>query len=316
MLSQKAVFMSNLRFRRAAGGSRAFTLIELLVVIAIIAVLTALLLPAVQQARESARRTGCRNSLKQIGLALLNYESAHRIFPPASTSIIDYGVWSANATDYHLHGWASLILPQLDQASVYKQVNYNVSALSPLNFGPAAQRLAVYRCPSFSGSDYSLEPQYVKLSPQFAIRNFVAMGATTIGNLWKMPDGVIYHGSRTALEDIRDGATNTLLIAETREQNASVWIDGGTSSLTSRRYDDANPPSYANTEIALNAYPYYKSGGQGIDCLWGPSSSHSGGGHHLKADGSVHFISQNIAPIVYDSLTTRAGGEPLNSNSY
>jgi prepilin-type N-terminal cleavage/methylation domain-containing protein len=308
--------MQGLGFSRNSRSARAFTLIELLVVIAIIAVLVALLLPAVQQAREAARRTGCRNSLKQIGLALLNYESAHRVFPPGSTSIIDYGVWSTDPTQYHLHSWASLILPQLDQSTVYKQVNYDVSALHVANYGPASQRLAVYRCPSFSGTDYSLEPLYVKLSPQYAIRNYVALGATTVGNLWKSPDGIIYPGSRTQMNDIRDGSSSTLLIAETREQNASVWIDGGVASLTSRGFDDANPPTYASTQIALNAHPYYISGGQGIDSMWGPSSSHSGGAHHLFGDGGVRFISQHINPIVYDSLTTRAGGEPVSNSAY
>lgn len=308
--------MQDAEFCNRPRSMRGFTLIELLVVIAIIAVLVALLLPAVQQARETARRTGCRNSLKQIALAVVNYEAAHRIFPPGSTSIIDYGVWSSNPAEFHLHGWASLILPQLDQAAAFKQVNYNVSALDPLNYAAASQRLPVYRCPSFSGKDYSQEPLYVKLSPVYAIRNYVSLGATTVGNLWKMPDGVIYPGSRTRLDDIRDGASNTLMFSETREQNAAVWIDGGTASLTSRAYDDGNAPSYANEKIALNAYPYYNSAGQGIDCLWGPSSMHGGGAHHSFGDGSVRFLSDQINPFVYDSLTSRAGGEPVPANSY
>ncbi|MFO0919296.1 MAG: DUF1559 domain-containing protein, partial [Planctomycetaceae bacterium] len=127
----------------------AFTLIELLVVISIIAILLALLLPAVQQAREAARRTACRNNLKQIGLALHNYESAFGTFPAGSTSIIDYGVWSTDPSQYHLHSWASLILPQLDQSNLYNQVNYNVSALDALNVVAASQKIAVYRCPSY-----------------------------------------------------------------------------------------------------------------------------------------------------------------------
>jgi prepilin-type N-terminal cleavage/methylation domain-containing protein len=295
---------------------RGFTLIELLVVIAIIAVLIALLLPAVQQARESARRAACRNSLKQIGLALHNYESSFTTFPPGSTSMIDYGVWSSNPAEYHLQSWASLILPNLDQSALYNQVNYNVSALDPINYAVAAQRIAAYRCASFSGGDYSQDPLYTQRSPRFAIRNYVALGATTVGKLWKEPDGVFYAISRTRVADIPDGTSSTLFVAETREQNAAVWIDGGTASLTSRRYDDSNPPSYAADAISLNYNPYYPAAGQGIDSLWGPSSQHTGGAQHLFGDGSVRFISQNINYLVYDALTTRAGGEVLDGSAY
>ncbi len=295
---------------------RGFTLIELLVVIAIIAILVALLLPAVQQARESARRAACRNSLKQIGLALHNYEAMCKIFPPGSTSVLDYGVWSSKPAEYHLHSWASMLLPFLDQAALYNQINYNVSALDPKNYLTAAQRIAAYRCASFRGHDYSREPLYTALSPTFAIRNYVAMGATTVGKLWKEPDGVMYATSDTRMSDIRDGTSSTLFVAETREENASVWIDGGTASLTSRRYDDSNPPSYATNQVSLNYSPYYVSAGQGIDSLWGPSSVHTGGAHHLFGDGGVRFISQSINAAVYDALTTRSGGEPVDNNAY
>lgn len=223
--------------------------------------------------------------------------------------MIDYGIWSSNPSQYHLHSWASLLLPYLDQASLYHRVNYQVSALDPLNYGVAAQRLPIYRCPSFSGNDYSQEPLYVALSPALAIRNYVALGSTTVGNLWKSPDGAIYAQSRTRVADIPDGTSSTILIAETREQNASVWIDGGVGMTTAHRYDDANAPSYAAPEISLNYQPYYNAAGQGVDMRWGPSSMHTGGAHHLYGDGSVHFLSQNISLAVYDALTTRAGGE-------
>ena len=295
--------------------SRGFTLIELLVVIAIIAALIALLLPAVQQAREAARRTGCRNNLKQIGLALHNYLSSFTIFPPGSTSTIDYGVWSSNPSDYHLHSWASLILPNLDQGNLYNQVNYNVSALDAVNVAAASQQIAAYRCPSYNGNLFSQEPKYVALSPTYAIRNYVAIGATTVGNLWKNPDGVIYSKSTTRMADITDGSSFTVLIAETREQNAAVWIDGGTASLTSRRYDDSNAPSYSAGEIAINYTPYYNSAGQGIDCLWAASSLHAGGALHLFGDGSVRFLSQHINASTYDALVTRAGGETVDGGS-
>lgn len=298
--------------KRRAG----FTLIELLVVIAVIAVLIALLLPAVQQAREAARRASCRNNLKQIGLALHNYISSFQCLPPGSTSQIDYGVWNSNPAQYHLHSWASLILPQLDQANLYNQVNYNISALNPQNAAAASQKITAYRCVSFTGLDYSQDPSYVALSPRYAIRNYVAIGATTVGNLWKQPDGAIYARSTTRPTDIVDGMSQTVLVAESREQNASVWIDGGTASLTSRNYDDSNPPSYSGGLSALNFTPYYTAAGQGIDCLWAASSFHTGGAHHLLGDGSVRFLAQNLDATVYDALVTRAGAETITNNSF
>ena len=216
--------MPSLARRRSTVLRPGFTLMELLVVITLIAILVALLLPAVQQAREMARQTACRNNLKQIGLALHNYERTFRKFPPGSTSKIDYGVWTSNPSQFHLHSWASLILPNLDQANLHKQVNYNVSALDALNVVAAAQKIAVYRCPTYSGKDFSQEPLYVQLSAKYALRNYVAIGATTIGNLWKNPDGVIYPQSNTRMEDIRDGTSSTVLVGETREQNAAVRV--------------------------------------------------------------------------------------------
>lgn len=284
-----------------------FTLIEMIIVIAIIAILLSLLLPAVQLAREAARQTTCRNNLKQIGLALHNYVGGFGVFPPSSTSPIDYGIWNSNPTEYHLQSWASLILPRLDQGNLYNKVNFNASALAAVNVPVAAQKIDVYRCPSYTGADFSKEPLYVAISPKFAIRNYVAIGATTIGNLWKQPDGVIFPLSNMGFRDISDGTSNTLLIAETREPNASVWIDGGTASLTSRQYDDGNAPSYAGTHTALNFTPYYPSGGQGIDCLWAASSMHSGGANHLFADGSVRFITNQLDARAYDSMVTRSG---------
>src|SRR5579863_58210 len=143
---RKAAFM-----RRRSG----FTLVELLVVIAIIAILIAILLPAVQQVREAARYTSCRNNMKQIGLALHNYSDVNRCLPPSSTSRIDLGVWSPEPKQYHLHSWASLILPFLEQQTLQNQVNYNVSALDPLNQQVASQPIGAYRCPSYTGSTYS-----------------------------------------------------------------------------------------------------------------------------------------------------------------
>src|SRR5262245_12875336 len=94
------------------------TLVELLVVIAIIGLLVSLLLPAVQAARESARRTSCSNNLRQIGIALSNYESVYKLFPPSSTSDVEQGAWLLHPELRHIHSWLSLILPQLEQSNL------------------------------------------------------------------------------------------------------------------------------------------------------------------------------------------------------
>src|SRR5580692_3978660 len=129
--------------------ARGFTLVELLVVIGVICVLIALLLPAVQQVREAARRTQCRNNLKQIGLAFHNYSNVNRVLPPSSTSRIDLGVWSPEPTQYALHSWAGMLLPFVELSTIVLQVNYDVSALDPLNKKAASQPIPVYRCPSY-----------------------------------------------------------------------------------------------------------------------------------------------------------------------
>lgn len=296
-----------------------FTLIELLVVIAIIAILIALLLPAVQQAREAARRTQCKNNLKQIGLAIHNYESTHRVFPPSSTSGFGRGVWGYPGTgpsdpNIHLHSFASLILPYVDGANLYNQIDYNVSSLDPTNRPIAEQVLSFYRCPSFSGPDFSDDPLYVTTAgfDRFAIRNYVAMGARSVlGLSGAIPaDGVMFPGSRTGFRDITDGTSNTIMIAETREQKASVWIDGTTAAVAAR-WVALVPPTYAGDTVSINYEPYFQGGvfPNSIGQNWGPSSFHEGGAQHLLCDGSVQFLSENLDVNLYDSLTTRSGGE-------
>jgi len=295
---------------------RAFTLVELLVVIAIIGLLVALLLPAVQMVREAARRSACSNNLKQIGLALTSYADAHAGLPPSSTSQIDFGVWSPKPTNYHLHSWASLVLPYLEQGTLQSQVNYSVSAVAPENLAVAAQQIAIYRCASFDGHDFSQAPVYTKISEQFALRNYAALSATTIGNLWQQPDGVIYPRTSTRLAEITDGLSNTVLIVETCEPEVAVWIDGGTAAVAAHPYDESTTPSYALPVVALNFHPYFVGNGQGIDAEYGPASRHPGGAMHLLGDGSVRFIADTVVAAAYDALVTRAGGEVISGSTY
>jgi prepilin-type N-terminal cleavage/methylation domain-containing protein len=298
-----------------------FTLIELLVVIAIIAILIALLLPAVQQAREAARRTQCKNNMKQIGLALHNYESTVRVFPASSTTSpsASVGAWTwtpaqNNNPRFHLHSFASQILPYIDSANLYNTIDYNFSSLGAQNRNAASTVLPFYRCPSYSGRSFSEDTNYLNASKanfnRFAIRNYAAMSATNVIKMSTQPDGVIIPSGRIGFRDIPDGTSNTIVICETRDQDATVWIDGSTAGFTAR-YPVL--PTFADGPgPALNKTPYFMGQAAGsMNQVWGPSSQHTGGGHHLLGDGSVRFISENIDANTYSALTTRAGGEVI-----
>lgn len=297
-----------------------FTLVELLVVIAIIGILVGLLLPAVQAAREAARRMQCSNNLRQMGLAIHNYEGAIKRLPPSSTSGFGRGVWNWPGTSVsdptiHLHSFASLILPYLEGSNLYNNIDYNVSALAPANRAIANQRLPFYRCPSYAGREFSMDPLYVTRVgyAQFAIRNYVAIGARTVlGLSGQIPaDGVMFPASRTRFADITDGLSNTILFSETKEENAAVWIDGTSASVAARWFNPMAPPTFTGNTVSINYRPYFPGGmfPNSIGQQWGSSSSHTGGANHGLCDGSVQFLSQTMDVLVYDAFATRNGGE-------
>lgn len=166
----------------------AFTLIELLVVIAIIAVLMALLLPAVQLAREAARRTQCKNNLKQLGLAIMNYESTHSLFPPGAEGFPL--VWSPHA---HL-------LPFLDQASLLNLINMGLAPTDPANDAKTMTVIPSFLCPSDSGSI----PSNLYGSTNYGFNT--GSGTVNYGNTRTGGDGVFWVFSSTRLRDLTDGS--------------------------------------------------------------------------------------------------------------
>jgi prepilin-type N-terminal cleavage/methylation domain-containing protein len=312
--------------RRSARG---FTLIELLVVIAIIAVLVAILLPAVQQAREAARRTQCSNHLKQLGLALHNYESAHGIFPPGRLNYPK--VFSAHAQ----------LLPYIDGAALYNLIDYDVAPSfaapsTPMTRNEMAARIpiAIFLCPSdfgrISGSD-------------FGPTNYVAsIGSGVADAHIGRGDGVMFSGSNIKFRDVSDGLSNTIVFSE-----QTLGIGGNPSSPSGSGPKSAEGEvleltgATVTTEAAcvpgsggnwsgnrgakwMNGHYgdtlfnlYYAPNSLQFDCgngshnygLTSARSRHEGGVQVLLGDGSGRFVGENIALETWRGLGTRAGGE-------
>ncbi len=212
---------------------RGFTLIELLVVIAIIAILISLLLPAVQQAREAARRTQCRNNLKQIGLALHNYLDVFSVVPPAfvsdiSTNDTPGGQWSIHAR----------ILPYLDQANLYNQADLTLAYDDPANGDIASQRVGTYLCPSEINDRVRTDGTGAAI--HYPI-NYGYNGGTW--NVWDngtrvQGNGAFSPNSRFSTRDFTDGTSNTLGFAEVRAYTPyNRDGDAGTSAIPSTAAD-------------------------------------------------------------------------------
>ena len=289
----------------------AFTLVELLVVITIIGILIALLLPAVQAAREAARRMSCTNNLKQIGLALHMYHDTHRQLPPGWFAF-DPGTQQPYALGQPGWGWGSRILPFLELGTVEKNlIDDRVSILDPRNDKSRVFPLGVYRCPSDIG-----KPVYTDLGPEsgtpappvdFATANYVGVfgtldthycGTLPVGSQCTA-DGVFFHNSNVRFEDIRDGLSQTFLVGErTSRLDYSTWIGA-------RPGDDCGQGRIVGTAS-------YPPNSQAYD-THNFSSQHPTGTNFLSGDGSVRLISQTIDGVVYRALCTRDGGEVVGA---
>jgi prepilin-type N-terminal cleavage/methylation domain-containing protein/prepilin-type processing-associated H-X9-DG protein len=290
----------------------AFTLVELLVVISIIGVLMALLLPAIQAAREAARRTQCINKLKQIGLALQNHHDAKKHFP-SGANINNDPIDSSRAGI----SWNVMVLPYLELGSLYSEIK-------PLPNGAASSTahestlVDAYICPTADeqtshekGANYS--------SVAGAGRNDDGkMGFTSPNCGDVFTDGVFYADSRTPIARITDGTSNTLAIGE-RTYFWRIWLFG-----TSKRGNPINEicsGSAHNILYPINAdqyqFGFYKFDNRAPpgapktmllnDLQFG--SDHPGGANFSFADGSVHMLSETIDMTVYKDMSTKDGGE-------
>ena len=316
---------------------RGFTLIELLVVIAIIAVLVSLLLPAVQAAREAARRTQCKNNLKQLGLALHNYHDVFNVFPPGGTyraSTVQPAGWSVQAR----------LLPYLEQGNLSNLIDYSSGySVQPL---VTPMRISVLLCPSEIND---------KAYPDGAITHWPLNYAANYGEwfLWNpgtnnFGTGVFGPNSRTGIRDITDGTSNTLAIAEVKafqyylrdagavvssslpNDPAAVSVLGGTlkSSGHAEWVDSrCNQTSFTTTFTPNTKVPHddsgtvrdidwvnIREGNNATESTYGvftARSFHAGIVQGLLVDGSVRSFSDNVDRGLWRAAGTRAGGEVL-----
>ena len=268
---------------------RGFTLIELLVVIAIIGILIALLLPAVQQAREAARRSQCKNNLAQIALATLNYEMAHGVLP--SGCINSDGPIVSTPDGYHM-GWTVHLLPYLDQSYLYQRIDFSKGAYEQEEEITEVM-MNVYLCPSGAGHEEAI--------------SYAGCHGGSETQIAEDNEGVFFLNSRVRYRDIPDGSTNTLFFGEkTRIAGDLNWMSGTRTSLKNTGSKPNQLPSTRNLHGAQRS----KTPDDMTDpnTVGGFGSSHTGGAQFALGDGSVRFLSENIDIEVYESLGKRADG--------
>ncbi|QDT46943.1 Type II secretion system protein G precursor [Symmachiella dynata] len=297
---------------------KGFTLIELLVVIAIIAILIALLLPAVQQAREAARRTQCRNNLKQIGLALHNYHDTSLTFPPGTLFGDD---------DF---GWAAFILPGLDQGNLYKQIDFsNDGEIIPADPGGAGedekkpiilqpgvtdQVLAVYTCPSSTLRTHSfVRPGAATITGVnagtydlggHAKNDYSACLGSGGGSITGMFGKIKDNNSPTRIRNVIDGTSNTICVGEGNTEAARLTPNAGDGNAKDFPVWIGTNDQHQN--VVKETQPTKPPNGATCDDCF--ASQHTGGVFFLFADGSVHFISENIDGQTYSDLGDKADG--------
>jgi len=308
-----------------------FTLVELLVVIAIIGVLIALLLPAVQQAREAARRMSCQSNLRQIGVALHNYHDVYGSFPPGG---FRYTGPSPSSSNEHTafgsvsHSFLVTILPQVEFSAMAEQFNHIQGWRGKPNRRVVTTVPPVYQCPSapLTHSDHAdetiIDASDNVLGPMFAGHYVGNMGPIGTGydrfckknsDSGSMPNcnsfnevsdqGILGANSKIAFRDVTDGTSNTIMVGElstneypTGEAAPRAW---------SRGCADHSCGMSKNVKFGINIQGFVSGNFNNMSF----SSMHPGGTQVLMADSSVQFVSENINMDIYLATASRNGSE-------
>jgi prepilin-type processing-associated H-X9-DG protein/prepilin-type N-terminal cleavage/methylation domain-containing protein len=282
----------------------AFTLLELVVVLAIIGVLVGLLVPAVQRARETSAGSGCRNNLRQIGLALHGYHDGHRVLPPGIRRAPD---------PYPFMGWGGRLLPHLEQQALWEQARGDY-ARQPDFGGPPphpglTKVLPMFVCPSDGRSHGIVQPEEYDV----AFTHYLGVSGLTSST----HDGVLFFDSQVSLRDITDGTSNTLMVGErppSPDHRFGWWYAGVGQSLDGSADMLLGVEDYRDTfrTPTCPKGPYFYGPGDPANIcdifhFW---SRHPGGAHFLMADGSVHFLGYSAKPLL-PALASRRGGEAV-----